>query len=68
MNPFDDENSQFVVLMNNEGQYSLWPAVHEVPQGWTVVRTSASREVCIAYIENEWTDMRPNSARKAILN
>jgi hypothetical protein len=24
-NPFDDENGTFIVLLDDEGQYSLWP-------------------------------------------
>ena len=36
-NPFDDESGTFLVLVNHEGQYSLWPAFAEVPEGWEVV-------------------------------
>ena len=32
-NPFEDENEQpYHVLINNEGQYSLWPSFVEVPR------------------------------------
>ena len=29
-NPFEDENGTFLVLSNDEGQHSLWPAFAEV--------------------------------------
>ena len=35
-NPFDDPDGRFLVLVNHEGQYSLWPSFSEVPAGWSV--------------------------------
>ena len=32
-NPFDDPEGSFYALVNDEGQYSLWPAFAEVPAG-----------------------------------
>lgn len=60
-NPFDDEDGQFLVLVNGEGQHSLWPTFAEVPGGWTVVHGEASRQSCVDYVEVNWTDMRPKS-------
>ncbi|KOG89240.1 MbtH family protein [Streptomyces varsoviensis] len=60
-NPFDDENGSFLVLVNEENQHSLWPAFAEVPAGWRVVFGEDIREACLAYIEENWTDMRPQS-------
>ena len=60
-NPFDDDTAQFFVLVNDEGQRSLWPAFADVPDGWTVVYGQEERENCLAYIEESWTDMRPKS-------
>ncbi|OZM71655.1 MbtH family protein [Amycolatopsis antarctica] len=60
-NPFDDEDGTFKVLVNDEGQHSLWPAFAEVPAGWTVVFGEDSRQACLEYVETNWTDMRPNS-------
>jgi MbtH protein len=60
-NPFDDENSEFMVLVNEEGQYSLWPTFREVPDGWKAVGPRGSRKECLDYIEENWTDMRPKS-------
>lgn len=65
-NPFDDENGRFLVLINDERQYSLWPSFAEVPQGWTVELPESDRETCIAYVETHWTDMRPRSLVEAM--
>ena len=61
VNPFEDEAGVFHVLVNGEGQHSLWPSFKEVPQGWTITLKSASRAACLEYINKNWTDMRPKS-------
>jgi MbtH protein len=60
-NPFDDENGEFLVLVNEELQYSLWPTFCDIPAGWTAVGPRGSRQACLDYIEEHWTDMRPKS-------
>jgi MbtH protein len=60
-NPFENEDSLYLALVNDEGQYSLWPAFAEVPAGWTVAYGEESRTACLDYIEENWTDMRPKS-------
>ena len=60
-NPFEDETAMYHVLVNDEGQYSLWPSFKDVPQGWTIAKKSDSRAACLDYINQNWTDMRPNS-------
>jgi MbtH protein len=60
-NPFDDPDGTYVVLRNDELQYSLWPQSLEVPGGWTVVHPAAGRQECLDYVEATWTDMRPRS-------
>ncbi|KXK59034.1 protein mbtH [Micromonospora rosaria] len=61
VNPFEDENGTFLVLVNDEGQHSLWPAFAAVPAGWRSVLGPASRPECLAQIERDWTDIRPRS-------
>ena len=63
-NPFEDENATFHVLVNEEGQHSLWPTFIDVPAGWTIVHASDARAACLDYINKNWTDMRPNSLIK----
>jgi len=60
-NPFDDDNGRFYALVNDEGQYSLWPTFAEVPSGWRIVFGEDSRQACLDHIEANWTDMRPRS-------
>lgn len=56
-----DEDGPFLVLVNDEGQYSLWPEFAEVPAGWTTVYGPGSREKSLRYVEENWVDMRPRS-------
>lgn len=60
-NPFDDDAASFHVLVNAEGQYSLWPTFADIPTGWQVVLRCTDRASCVAYVEEHWTDMRPAS-------
>ncbi|WP_424186864.1 MbtH family protein [Actinokineospora sp. G85] len=65
-NPFDDDSGRFLVLVNDENQHSLWPSFVDVPAGWTIAHPEDSREACLAYIEQNWTDMRPASLVRAM--
>ncbi|GGX69965.1 protein mbtH [Tateyamaria omphalii] len=62
-NPFDDDAGEFCVLINQEEQYSLWPMQCEIPGGWSKVFGPDGRSDCLAYIEENWVDMRPKSLR-----
>jgi MbtH protein len=59
VNPFDDPDGVFVVLTNDEGYHSLWPAFADVPAGWVVGFGEATRADCLAYVRRNWTDARP---------
>jgi MbtH protein len=63
-NPFEDENGIYHVLINEEGQHSLWPSFIDVPEGWTIIHKSDSRAACLEFVDKNWTDMRPNSLIK----
>ncbi|ABS22059.1 MbtH family protein [Bacillus cytotoxicus] len=58
-NPFENDNDMYKVLINEEGQHSVWPAFLDVPAGWSVVHDNDSRQACLTYIELHWTDMMP---------
>ncbi len=60
-NPFEDPEAEYLVLVNAEGQHSLWPVFAEVPAGWVVAHGAAGRQECLDYVESNWTDMRPRS-------
>ncbi|WP_067564771.1 MbtH family protein [Nocardia acidivorans] len=59
-NPFDNAEGRFAVLVNSEGQHSLWPDFAPVPDGWQSVY-EGDRSECVDYVDRHWTDMRPNS-------
>lgn len=65
-NPFDDDTATFYVLTNDEEQHSLWPALVDLPAGWRVVFGADARTNCLAYVDDNWTDMRPKSLRDAM--
>lgn len=60
-NPFEDDDRDYLVLVNDENQHSLWPADIDVPAGWSVAHGPASRADCLAHVEATWTDLRPAS-------
>ncbi|WP_405719249.1 MbtH family protein [Streptomyces sp. NBC_01537] len=60
-NPFENPDGVYRVLVNDEGQHSLWPDFVDVPAGWTAAHGPAGRQECLEYIETNWTDMRPKS-------
>jgi MbtH protein len=59
-----DGGPTYTVVMNHEEQYSIWLKHKPVPAGWTEVGKVGSREECLAYIGEVWTDMRPRSIRE----
>ncbi|QJP08938.1 MbtH family protein [Pseudomonas multiresinivorans] len=61
---FDREDAVYKVLVNGEEQYSLWPDYKEVPAGWREAGKRGSKADCLAYVEANWTDMRPLSLRQ----
>ncbi len=65
-NPFDDENGNFFVLVNDEEQHSLWPSFADIPNGWSVIHGEASRQSCLDFIDQNWTDIRPKSLRERL--
>jgi MbtH protein len=54
----------YKVVLNHEEQYSIWPAHRENPLGWSDAGKSGSKQECLAYINEVWTDMRPLSLRR----
>lgn len=59
-----DDEGVFQVLVNDEEQYSLWPADKEVPAGWRGDGMKGSREECMRHVDEVWMDMRPRSLRE----
>ncbi len=65
MNREDQEDTIiYKVVMNHEEQYSIWPVERENALGWRDAGKSGTKEECLAYIKEVWTDLRPLSLRK----
>ena len=62
----DDAEDQTIyqVVINDEEQYSIWPADRDLPAGWRPDGTTGRKAECLAHIDEVWTDMRPLSLRK----
>ena len=60
----EEDTTLYTVVMNDEEQYSIWPAGRELPLGWREVGKTGTRAECLAYIEEVWKDMRPRSLRE----
>ncbi|MBK7075030.1 MAG: MbtH family NRPS accessory protein [Myxococcales bacterium] len=58
-----EDGQLYVVVINHEEQYSIWPNDRELPLGWKADGTSGTKAACLAYIQSVWTDMRPMSLR-----
>lgn len=57
---------QYLVVINDEGRYSIWPDYQDMPWGWRAEGFSGERQACLDHIEKVWTDMRPISLRQAM--
>lgn len=53
-----EQQEEFCVLVNADGQYSLWPVFREPPAGWTLTGPHGGRQTCLDWIDAHWTDMR----------
>jgi MbtH protein len=60
-NPFENPDASYLVLVNDEGQYSLWPQFAAVPAGWETAFGPDGRRACLDHIDRTWTDMRPKT-------
>ncbi|GAA3849321.1 MbtH family NRPS accessory protein [Saccharothrix violaceirubra] len=58
------EQERYLVVVNEEEQYSIWPADRELPAGWTAEGFGGEKQACLDHIAQVWTDMRPASLRR----
>jgi len=63
MEEIEDER-RYRVVVNDEEQYSIWPADTELPLGWRATGFAGDRASCLAHVDDVWTDMRPKSLRE----
>lgn len=54
---------QYRVVVNADGQFSIWPATLDYPDGWHPAGGAGDKRSCLDFIERAWTDMRPRGLR-----
>lgn len=59
-----EDSAIYKVVVNAEEQYSLWPVERANAPGWRDAGKNGTREECLAYIQEVWTDLRPLSLRQ----
>jgi len=64
MNEHMNDSQIYNVVINDEKQYSIWPTEMENALGWYDEGKSGTKEECLAYIDEVWTDMRPFSLQQ----
>jgi MbtH protein len=62
----NDAAQTYRVVLNDEEQYSIWPAERDLPPGWRADGFTGPEADCLAHIDEVWTDMRPLSLRRAV--
>jgi MbtH protein len=58
------DEREYLVVLNDEEQYSIWWTGRELPPGWRTDGTRGSKQQCLDHIASVWTDMRPLSLRR----
>lgn len=57
-----DGFNSFLVVINDDRSYSIWPEELTLPKGWKEVGFRGNKEVCLQYIKDVWTDLSPQNA------
>jgi MbtH protein len=60
----EEDTTIYQAVVNDEEQYSIWPADRELPLGWKDAGKTGTKQEVLAWIEEVWTDMRPLSLRR----
>ena len=60
------DSTTYSVVVNHEEQYSIWSEGREIPNGWTYAGRNGTKQECLNWIKEKWTDMRPLSVRQNI--
>jgi len=61
-----DDGTVVLVVINHEEQYSVLPVGEPVPKGWKAVGKTCRKSECLEYIDEVWTDMRPQSIKQFV--
>jgi MbtH protein len=61
-----EETRRYKVVVNDEEQYSIWPADWDNALGWADAGFSGTKAECLQHVETVWQDMRPRSVRERL--
>ncbi|GGR55235.1 MULTISPECIES: MbtH family protein [Streptomyces] len=64
MHAEEADDRRYLVVLNDEEQYSIWWADRPLPAGWHPEGTEGGKDECLAHIGKIWTDLRPASLRR----
>jgi MbtH protein len=64
--PEATDDRSYLVVRNDEEQYSLLLADRPLPKGWQPDGFEGERESCLTHIGATWTDLRPLSLRRRL--
>ena len=64
MHEKNEDNRTHKVVVNHEEQYSIWLADRENVLGWNDREKERMKQVCLDYMGEVWTDVRPLSVRR----
>jgi MbtH protein len=56
-----EDDTIYKVVVNQEEQYSIWPADREAPMGWSDTGFQGPKAACLQHIQEIWSDMRPRA-------
>ena len=59
-----DTDMTYRVVVNAEDQHALWFTDRDVPAGWHETGAAGSKDDCLRYVRETWTDLRPRSLRE----
>jgi MbtH protein len=59
-----EDTRPYIAVVNDEEQYSIWLAYKPMPAGWRDAGKHGTKQECLDYIAEVWTDMRPLSLRR----
>ena len=59
-----EDTTIYKVVVNHEEQYSIWPVERQNAPGWRDAGKTGTKQECLTYIGQVWTDMRPLSLRQ----
>jgi MbtH protein len=62
--PEQEDSTIYLVVVNHEEQYSIWPNYKQIPPGWRPAGFEGEKAQALAWINEVWTDMRPLSLRR----